>query len=58
MNKMAAVVIYAGSRQGGQLRTGPVGVDVDTKNSVFSYIERAIIMIFVANIQFLFSCIR
>jgi len=39
MNKMAAVVIYAGSRQGGQLRTGPVGVDVDTKNSVFSYIE-------------------
>lgn len=38
-NKVAAVVIYAGSRQGLQLRTGPIGVDADTKNTVFSYME-------------------
>ena len=38
-NPMAAVVIYAGSRQGVQSRTGPVGVDAPTKNNIANYIE-------------------
>ena len=33
----AAVVIYSGSRQSGQLRNGPI--DVETKNDIDSYIE-------------------
>lgn len=37
--QMAAVVIYAGSRQGAQVRTGPVGPDINTKNNIANYIE-------------------
>lgn len=35
----AAMVVYAGSRQAGQLRDGPVGGDADTKFNVANYME-------------------
>lgn len=38
-SQMAAVVIFAGSRVVGQIRNGPVGIDVDTKNNIANYIE-------------------
>ena len=42
-NQMAGIVIYAGSRLGTQVRTGPVSttvpVDIDEKDSIINYIE-------------------
>lgn len=35
----AAMLVYAGSSQAGQLRNGPVGGDVDTKFNVANYME-------------------
>lgn len=38
-NEYAAVVLFAGSRTGAQLRNEPIAGDVDTKNSLANYIE-------------------
>jgi hypothetical protein len=35
----AAMVVYAGSRQAGQVRNGPVGGDTDTKFDMANYME-------------------
>jgi hypothetical protein len=39
VNEYAAVVLYAGSRTGAQLRNEPIAGDADTKNSLANYIE-------------------
>jgi len=38
-SQRAAMVVYAGSRQGAQMRNGPVGSDADTKFNVANYME-------------------
>ena len=35
----AGVVIFSGSRLGSQLRTGPVGLDINTKQTIGNYLE-------------------
>ena len=37
----AGVVIFSGSRLGSQLRTGPVGLDINTKQTIGNYLENS-----------------